>query len=235
MASIAVLLLAAGESTRMGELKALLQWQDKTLIEHQVTALASAGVSRTIVVLGHQSERLESLLKDRAGVYYVYNPDYRQGKTTSIKAGLRALKSPPVPPLTKGGKGKVGSTPPEEAILVLNVDQPRSASTIRQVMELHLTPLYPPLPRGDLGGSSPGRTFLITIPTYRGKGGHPVILSTSLMAELMDISEDALGLKAVVRKHEGETQRVEIDSPEILLDLNTPQDYHKALEMFVSE
>ena len=129
----------------------------------------------------------------------------------------------------------MGAPPPEEAILVLNVDQPRSAGTIRQVMELHLTPLYPPLPKVDLGGSLPGRTCLITIPTYRGKGGHPIILSTSLMAELMDISEDSLGLKAVVREHEGETQRVEIDSPEILLDLNTPKDYQKALEMFVSE
>ena len=112
MASIAVLLLAAGESTRMGELKALLQWQGKTLIEHQVAALASAGVSRTIVVLGHQSERLESLLKDRAGIYYVYNPDYRQGKTTSIKAGLRALKSSSYSSTYQGGEREGWEHPP---------------------------------------------------------------------------------------------------------------------------
>ena len=218
MATVAALLLAAGESTRMGELKALLPWHGRPLIEHQVSALASAGVSRTIVVLGHRSERLKSLLKDRSGIQCVYNPDYRQGKTTSIKAGLHTLKAPPIPPATRG-QGEAGCVLREEAILILNVDQPRSADTIHRVMELHRQ------------ANSSERTCLITIPTYRGKGGHPVILSTSLMVELMDISEDTLGLKAVVGRHGEETQRVEIGSPEILLDLNTPQDYQKALQV----
>ncbi len=217
MAPIVALLLAAGESTRMGELKALLPWQGATLIEHQVTALASASVSHTIVVLGHQSDRLALLLKGRAGVQYAYNPDYRQGKTTSIKAGIRALRSARNSPLVSSGKG---------SILVLNVDQPRSAGIIRRVIELHTRP----------GESSPSdQASLITVPTHRGKGGHPVILSMSLADELMEISEDTLGLKAVMRRHEGETQRVELDSPEVLLDLNTPQDYREALGMSAPE
>ena len=211
------LLLAAGESTRMGELKALLPWHDRPLIEHQVSALKSAGVSRTIVVLGHQSERLESLIEGRSGIQWVYNPDYKQGKTTSIKAGLHALKVSSIPPATEE-QGEVVRLPREESALILNVDQPRSADTIRRVMELHR--------RAD----SAKRACLITIPTYGGKGGHPIILSLSLMDELMDISEDTLGVKDVVRRHVKETQRVEIDCPEILLDLNTPQDYLKALE-----
>ena len=218
MATIAALLLAAGESTRMGETKALLPWHGRPLIEHQVSALASAGVSRTIVVLGHQSEKLKSLLEDRSGIQWVYNPDYKQGKTTSIKAGLHTLKASSIPAAT-GEQGEAARLPSEEAILILNADQPRSADTIRRVMELHR--------RAD--SSKP--TCLITIPTYGGKGGHPIILSLSLMNELMDISEDTLGVKNVVRRHGEETQRVEIDSPEILLDLNTPQDYRKALEM----
>ena len=213
MACIAALLLAAGESSRMGELKALLPWQGKTLLERQVAALESAGVSRTIVVLGHQSEKLEPPLSNRAGVLCVYNPDYRQGKTTSIKAGLRGLR--------QSQDCSTGAFQ-EDAILVLNVDQPRSSDIIRRIMELHLQT-----------GTS-GRTCLITIPTYRGKGGHPMVLSTSLIDELLNISEDTLGIKAIVRRHEEETQRVEMDSPELLLDLNTPQDYQKALEMFVS-
>ena len=218
---MAALLLAAGESTRMGESKALLPWHGRPLIEHQVSALASAGVSRTIVVLGHRPERLKSLLRDRPGTQCVYNPNYRQGKTTSIKAGLHALKTPETPsiPLATSGQGEVGRALQEEALLIMHVDQPRSAETIHRVMELHRR------------ANSSESTCLITIPTYKGRGGHPVILSTSLMAELMDISEDTLGIKAVVRRHEEETQRVEIDSPEILLDLNTPQDYQKALEM----
>ena len=222
MASIAGLLLAAGESTRMGEPKALLPWQGKTLVEHQVAALTSAGLSQIVTVLGHQSERLEALLRGWAGVRCIYNPDYQQGKTTSIMAGLRALcqswdGSPSATHETGPG------TSQEEAILLLNVDQPRSADTIRRIMELHF--------RKSRGGF-PVESCLITIPTYQGKGGHPIILSTSLMSELVEISEQTLGLKAVVLKHEGETQRVEIDSPEILLDLNTPKDYQMALEMF---
>ncbi len=204
---IAALLLAAGESTRMGQLKALLPWQGTTLIEHQITALASAGVSRTIVVLGHQRERLESLLEGYNQVQCVYNPDYKQGKTTSIKAGVGAFHR------------SQDSASPDGAILILNVDQPRSADTIRRIMALH----------SQGGGGPEGLPRLITIPTYGGKGGHPVVLSGILAPELMDISEETLGLKAVTVRHEKATRRVEIDAPEILLDLNTPEDYRKAL------
>ena len=56
-----------------------------------------------------------------------------------------------------------------------------------------------------------------------------MVLSRVLALELMDISEETLGLKAVTVRHEKATRRVEIDAPEILLDLNTPEDYRKAL------
>ena len=198
----------------MGETKALLPWNGKTLLEHQVTALSLAGATRIVVVLGHQAERLAGLLKGQASAEWVHNPDYRQGKTTSIKAGLgairRARENPPAPP-------------EEEAILFLNVDQPRSPDIIRRIMELHWR-----------GGDLRDRPCMITIPLHRDKGGHPVIVSTALMDELWDISEDTQGLKAVVHKHEENVQRVELDSPEILIDLNTPEDYQKALRAFSS-
>ena len=204
MPTTAALLLAAGESTRMGELKALLPWHAKPLLVHQVDSLLSAGVSRVIVVLGHQPEKMEPLIAAHPGVESVRNPDYLQGKTTSLKAGLRALvrcRADAAPRL-------------EDAVLILNVDQPRSSETVRCVLNHHRD--------------------LITVPTYRGKGGHPVLVSTSLMPELLEISEEDMGLKAVIRRHEDRVQRVEIDSPEILLDLNTPEDYRDALETVVS-
>ena len=220
---IAALLLAAGESTRMGEPKPLLPWHGRTLLEHQVLALLSAGISRAVAVLGHESERLTPLLANRQRVQCVYNPDYAQGRSTSVKAGIRALFN--------AQEGSTGSSI-EDALLVLSVDQPRSAATIRRIMELHCAPSAPH------ENGPPARPWLITIPTYRDKGhdeaGHPVILSTALIDELMQISEDTLGLKAVVRRHEEETQRVPMDSPEVLLDLNTPEDYRSALKMFGS-
>ncbi len=196
----------------MGELKALLPWPDGTLIEHQVDSLASAGVSLTIVVLGHDSERLEGLLKGRPGLTHVYNPDYKQGKTTSVRVGLRTLRA-------------IGKTE-LDSVLILNVDQPRSSRTIRRVIELHT---------GGGKDDQEGNRHLITVPTYGGKGGHPIVLSASLMDELVDISEETQGIKAVVRRHKDEVLRAELESPEVLLDLNTPQDYRRALESYSAD
>ena len=196
MADAVALLLSAGESRRMGQLKALLPWQGTSLLAHQVAALKAAGVRRVVVVLGHQAERLQPVLEGQEGVVWVVNPDYSRGKTTSIKAGLDAL----------------GDQMPA-ALLVLNVDQPRRAETLRALLRQHQ--------RGS---------FLITIPTYRGKGGHPIIMDSSLLDELRGIEEDSQGLRAVAQRHLDSTQRVEMETPEVLWDLNTPEQYQAALQ-----
>ena len=223
MAAIAALLLAAGESTRMGEIKALLPWQGTTLLEYQVNSLAAAGISRIVVVVGHQAQSLESLLKDRPSVYCAYNPDYRRGKITSVKTGVRALLGPVSQGQShsrgqlRGGRPTRDETPVENALLVLNVDQPRSTAIISYLI--------------DANGRSGA---LITIPTYRDKGGHPVIFSASLWGEMLEISEDTQGLKAVVRRYSAETDRVEMNTFEVLLDLNTPEEYQRAWDFLGS-
>jgi molybdenum cofactor cytidylyltransferase len=55
MPGITAVLLAAGESTRMGQLKALLPWQGKTLLQHQVDTLIEARCREVVVVLGHRA------------------------------------------------------------------------------------------------------------------------------------------------------------------------------------
>ena len=190
------ILLAAGESRRMGELKALLPWQGQTLLAHQVAALADGGVDRIVVVLGHRHEELRTELEGKARVEWTLNPDYLQGKTTSIKTGLKAL---------------AGRSP--EAILLLNVDQPRSAETVRDLLLQHRA-------------SGP----LITIPTFGGKGGHPVVFDGVLLDELSNIAEETQGIRKVVRRHEEGTLRVELGTREVLWDLNTPEQYRAALD-----
>ena len=190
----------------MGRLKALLPWGDRTLLAHQIDALLSAGVDTVVVVLGHRRDELQPLIEDMDRVRHVYNAEYRQGKTTSIRAGLRVMADVP--------------KDEDDTLLVLNVDQPRSAETVRRIVALHT--------EGRMGGLQT-RSYLITVPTYRGKGGHPIVMSASLIPEMAEISENTLGLKAVVRSHAAETQRVEVDAPEILLDLNTPEEYERAL------
>ena len=196
MAETAAILLAAGESRRMGELKALLPWQGQTLLAHQLSALAAAGVDRTVVVLGHRHRELQPELEGKAGVAWVVNPDYLQGKTTSIKAGLRALES-----------DKPAS------LLLLNVDQPRSAETLDYLLRQHRA-----------------ADALITLPTYNGKGGHPIILDGALLEELGRITEETQGIRAVAQRHRQFTQRAPVDTPEVLWDLNTPEQYRAALE-----
>ena len=196
MAAIVAILLAAGESRRMGRPKALLPWQGASLLEHQIASLRSGGVDRVVVVLGHQPENLKPVLEGVEGVTWQVNPDYLKGKTTSLKVGLRVL-----------GPHSPG------ALLILNVDQPRSAGTIRCLLEEHLS-----------------QDRLITIPAHKGKGGHPIILSPSLINELRAIDEETLGVKAVVQRHQQSTVRVEMETPEVLLDLNTPEEYQAALQ-----
>ena len=174
MPDTVAILLAAGESRRMGQLKALLPWQGASLLVHQVCTLREAGADLVVVVLGHQAEQLRSLVEGQQGVTCVLNPDYLQGKTTSIKAGLEAL-----------GQHELA------AILILNVDQPRSAETVRYLLQCHRS------------GSA-----LITIPAHQGKGGHPIILDPSLMDELLLINEETQGLKVVVQRHLTQTRRV---------------------------
>ena len=97
-------------------------------------------------------------------------------------------------------------------MLFLNVDQPRSVETVRAVIDAHRS-----------------GTDLITIPTHGGKGGHPIAVDISLLEEMLAVSEDTLGMKAVTQRHADRTRRLELDAPEILLDLNTPEDYQAAL------
>ena len=202
------ILLAAGESSRMGQLKALLPWQGRTLIEHQTAALLQGGAERVVVVLGHRADDLRPLLEGKDGVSWTLNPDYLQGKTTSIKVGLSALPSS----LPLEGEGKGGGEGVQE-ILLLNVDQPRSADDVARILAAHRS-----------GGNA------VTVPEYRGKGGHPIVLSAALLPELRNIDEESQGIKAVVRRHPESVQRIPMDNPEILLDLNTPDQYRAAVE-----
>ena len=195
MGEAVAILLAAGESRRMGQLKALLPWQGDTLLGCQVSSLLQAGISQVVVVLGHEPDRLLPLLEGQDRVFPVFNPDYQAGKTTSIKTGLHARQAADA-----------------QTLVLLNVDQPRTSETISTLLSKHES-----------------SDCLITIPVFQGKGGHPIILDYSLLPELLEIAEASQGIRAVVRKHKERMQRVEMDTPEVLWDLNTPEQYQAAV------
>lgn len=88
---IAAVVLAAGESQRMGKTNKLLVPVDGTpMVARVVDALERSRVSRTIVVTGHEPARIREALAGRV-VELVHNPDYTDGIATSIGVGVAAL------------------------------------------------------------------------------------------------------------------------------------------------
>lgn len=104
----------------MGRPKPLLPWDGTTLVESQVANLLEGGVDNVYVVTGKSDTQVSPILTGLKHTHRVHNPDFLEGKTTSIRAGIAAL-------------------PPDiEAIVLLAVDQPRPAWVIRRVLESHL-------------------------------------------------------------------------------------------------
>ncbi len=87
---VSAIVLAAGESKRMGKLKQLLPLGESTIIEQTIDNLLSSRIGEVIVVMGHGAEEIKRRLGTRQ-VKIVYNPRYTEGMSTSIAAGLREL------------------------------------------------------------------------------------------------------------------------------------------------
>ena len=112
-------MLAGGESSRMGEPKALLPWVDGApLIAYQINALALAGYAPIVVVLGHAPDALRAAIPPGVDISVVVNERYQDGRSTSIVAGLGPL------PVTR-----------TEAVLIASVDQPRSVDLLLALRE----------------------------------------------------------------------------------------------------
>ncbi|MEK6751670.1 MAG: selenium cofactor biosynthesis protein YqeC [Chloroflexota bacterium] len=119
------IILAAGESTRYGSLKQLLDWKGKPFVRQVAETALRSGLWPVMVVTGFRSADVESCLKDLP-VNIVYNPNYQQGQSASIRAGVRAL------PQNAGG-----------AVFLL-ADQPQiPAEVIRALTNTHARELHP--------------------------------------------------------------------------------------------
>ena len=118
---ISAILLAAGESSRMGRQKALLPWHGTTLLEYQLAQLSAVeAIGEIIVVTGPEPERITEIASAHPGAVAAHNAAYRTGKVGSITAALAAV------------------SPQATAILLLAVDQPRPAAILRTVVDAHL-------------------------------------------------------------------------------------------------
>ena len=89
---ISAILLAAGQSKRMGQLKQLMPFGQSTIVEQAVDNLVGSAVDEVIVVVGYKAEDVIKAIAAKP-IKLVINPDYEQGMSTSIIAGLNLVHS----------------------------------------------------------------------------------------------------------------------------------------------
>ncbi|MFQ6034890.1 MAG: NTP transferase domain-containing protein [Sedimentisphaerales bacterium] len=85
---INAIILAAGESKRMGKLKPLLRFNDKTFLEQIISVLKASVVDRITVVLGAEAEAIKKSV-DLSAIFVVVNKDYQKGQLSSLIAALK--------------------------------------------------------------------------------------------------------------------------------------------------
>jgi len=119
MGNLWAIILAAGESKRMGFPKMILPFKNTTMLENVITNVAGSQIDNTLVVLGAEREILTELVK-KTSVKYCYNDNYKEGMLSSVKCGFRNLPSD------------------FEAVLVFQGDQPFiSSGNIDRIIEEH--------------------------------------------------------------------------------------------------
>jgi molybdenum cofactor cytidylyltransferase len=92
MGDIWAVILAAGESKRMGFPKMFLTFNGKTMIENVISNVLGSAVVNTLVVLGAEKDSLIELI-GKLPVLYCYNDKYKEGMLSSVKCGFRNLPS----------------------------------------------------------------------------------------------------------------------------------------------
>jgi CTP:molybdopterin cytidylyltransferase MocA len=197
---IAPIVLAAGESTRMGSPKALLRDSSgRSFVARIVATLADAGFRDVTLVTGSlHAAIVAALAADRDSlmtIHFARNPDPSRGQLSSLQVGLEHAARPGV-----------------RAVMVTLVDVPLlSAATIRAVVNAYRESGAP-----------------IVRPSHGDHHGHPVIFDRRLFDELRR-ADPGHGAKAVLRAHASEIVNVPVDDRGALVDIDTPEDYRAAI------
>ena len=193
MKDVGCVMLAAGSSTRMDSWKMLLPWGGSTIVEQSVKTALSV-CSRLILVVGFRARELTELFRKRLEVEVVVNADFASGMFSSVRQGAEAAAEGP--------------------FFLALADMPGVSGGVYRNL-LHWG-------RRLDGGFAAAGTAYAVIPQYRGKKGHPLLLSAGIRARILraDASETLRDVLAGVP-----TAVVPVDEPGILHDIDTPADY----------
>jgi molybdenum cofactor cytidylyltransferase len=187
---LSAIVLAAGESKRMGRPKQLLPYGRGTILAQVVDNLLASAADEVIVVLGHRMMDITGTLAGRP-VKLAVNPRYEEGMSTSIVAGLKA------------------AAPEAQGYMLVMGDQPAvDRRTIDRLI-------------AEYNGRGRG----IVVPVYRGRRGNPVIFAAGYKPELLAVQGD-IGGRDIVSRHPDDVLEVAVDSPGVVSDIDTPEDYH---------
>jgi len=192
--AIAAVVLAAGQSSRMGgPNKLLAEIGGKPLVRHMVDAALGSRARPVLVVTGHQRDKVEAALAGLP-VKFVHNPHFADGLGTSLKAGIAALGG--LPAEVDGAIVCLGDMPQVDGALIDRL----------------------------IGAFDPDHGALVVVPTIDGKRGNPVVWSRRFFPDLMAVEGDVGARYLIGRYTEavaevpltGTAALTDVDTPEAL-------------------
>jgi molybdenum cofactor cytidylyltransferase len=202
--SFAGVILAAGESSRMGTDKALLPWpplasgqppSQQTFLSAAIRSLALA-TDFTFVVAG-KNESLLAPIVYANGASLIVNPDPARGQFSSLQVGLHEV-------LNRG----------RDAAIVTLIDRPPVSTVTVQALR-------------DAFEVS-GDDIWAIIPEFSGKRGHPIVLGREMIEAFLRASPDS-SARDMLAQHQDRLRYLAVDDPFVALNINTPEEY-KQLE-----
>lgn len=211
---LAAVILSAGQSSRMGTPKALVDFRGKTFLAHLLDAAQHPQIGFVRVVLGaHDAEIRRALnLPDDL---VVLNPDWQRGQLSSIQVALRALSADARATSAARSDHVAKAAPASDAldgILLCPVDHPLiTRSLVAALVAAFYSDAKP----------------LIVVPTFRGRRGHPVIFSRSLFPELLSAPADE-GARAVVWSHASQVAEVPTEEEGVVLNMDDSESLRRA-------
>jgi molybdenum cofactor cytidylyltransferase len=192
---IGALLLAAGQSRRMGGPNKLLAeipgsspGTGAPMVARVAQRLLASRARPIIAVLGNQAEAVDAAL-GKLPVERVRNPEFAGGLSTSLKRGIAALPSD------------------LDGVIVCLGDMPLISGR-------HLDRL--------IAAFNPLEGRAIIVPTRRGKRGNPVLWSSRFFPEMAALAGD-VGAKHLIGEHAELVTEVEMDDDAVLVDIDTPE------------